>query len=152
MLHPSIETIRLQRLSHNIILFILETYTICTCMLVCSVAQSCLTLLDSMDYSPPGPCVLEIFQARIVEWVAISSSGDLPYPGIKLTSPMSPALADEFFMIEPHITSLTWYMSYSSSKLFTQIIFSRENNRWYLKAILTLFNHVLKPFNKYLLN
>ena len=121
-------------------------------MLVCSVAQSCLTLLDSMDYSPPGPCVLEIFQARIVEWVAISSSGDSPSPGIELTFPVSPALADGFFMTEPHITSLTWYMSYSYTKLFTQIIFSRENNRWYLKAILIVFNHILKPFNKYLLN
>ena len=25
----------------------------CTCMRVCSVSQSCLTLCDSMDYSPP---------------------------------------------------------------------------------------------------
>ena len=71
----------------------------CVCVRVL-VAQSCLTLFECMDCSPPGSCVLEIFQAKIVEWVAISSSGDLPYPGIKLTSPMSPALADEFFMIE----------------------------------------------------
>ena len=143
MLHPSNETIRLQRLSHNIILFILETYTICTCMLVCSVAQSCLTLFDSMDCNLPGSCVLEIFQARILEWVAISSSGDLPYPGIELTCPMSPALVDGFFTTEPPITSLTWYMSYSYTKLVTEIIFSRENNRWYLEVILILFNHIL---------
>ena len=34
-----------------------------------------LTLCDSMDYSPPGSFVHEIFQARILEWVAISYSG-----------------------------------------------------------------------------
>ena len=43
-------------------------------MHACSVAQSCLTLCDSMDYGLPGPSVHGIFQARILEWVAISSS------------------------------------------------------------------------------
>jgi len=38
------------------------------------VAKSCLTLCDAMDYSPPGSSVREIFQARILEWVVISSS------------------------------------------------------------------------------
>ena len=38
------------------------------------VAQSCQTLCDFMDCSPPGSSVHEIFQARILEWVAISSS------------------------------------------------------------------------------
>ena len=32
-------------------------------------AQSCPTLCDPMDCSPPGFCVHEIFQARILEWV-----------------------------------------------------------------------------------
>ena len=35
------------------------------------VAQSCLTLCDPMDYSPPGSSVHGIFQARVLEWVAI---------------------------------------------------------------------------------
>ena len=39
------------------------------------VAQSCWTLCDPMDYSPPGSSVHGIFQARIPEWVAISFSG-----------------------------------------------------------------------------
>ena len=34
----------------------------------------CLTLCNPMDYSPPGSSVHGIFQARILEWVAISSS------------------------------------------------------------------------------
>ena len=39
----------------------------------CSVAQLCLTLCDPMDWSLPGSSVHEIFQAIILDWVAISS-------------------------------------------------------------------------------
>ena len=38
------------------------------------VAQSCLTLCNPMDYSPPGSSVHGILQAKILEWVAISFS------------------------------------------------------------------------------
>ena len=43
-------------------------------LLVCSVAQSCPTLCDPGDCSPPGSSVHGISQARILEWLAISSS------------------------------------------------------------------------------
>ena len=36
--------------------------------------QSCLTLCDPIDGSPPGSSVLGISQASILEWVAISFS------------------------------------------------------------------------------
>ena len=36
--------------------------------------QSCPTLCDPIDGSPPGPAVPGILQARPLEWVAISSS------------------------------------------------------------------------------
>ena len=36
--------------------------------------QLCLTLCDPIDGSPPGSPVPGILQARILEWVAISSS------------------------------------------------------------------------------
>ena len=36
------------------------------------VAQSCLTLCDPMDCSLPGSSAHEIFQARVLEWVAIA--------------------------------------------------------------------------------
>ena len=36
--------------------------------------QSCPTLCDPMDCSPPGSSVHGIFQARILEWVAIAFS------------------------------------------------------------------------------
>ena len=38
--------------------------------------QSCLTLCDPMDSSPPGSPVPGILQARTLEWVAISFSND----------------------------------------------------------------------------
>ena len=36
------------------------------------VAQSCLTLSDPMDDSLPGSSIHGIFQARVLEWVAIA--------------------------------------------------------------------------------
>ena len=38
------------------------------------VAQSCPTLSDPMDCSPPGSSTRGIFQARVLEWVAIAFS------------------------------------------------------------------------------
>jgi len=54
-----------------------------------------------MDYSLPGSSVYGILQARILEWVAMPSSGDLPDSGIKPASLKSPALAGWFFTTEP---------------------------------------------------
>ena len=36
------------------------------------VAQSCLSLCDLMDCSPPGSSIHGIFQARVLEWGAIA--------------------------------------------------------------------------------
>ena len=41
---------------------------------------------DSVDHSPPGSSVHGILQARVLEWVPISSSGNLPDPGIEPVS------------------------------------------------------------------
>ena len=38
------------------------------------VAQSCPTLSDPMDCSPPGSSIHGIFQARVLEWGAIAFS------------------------------------------------------------------------------
>ena len=47
------------------------------CMCVCVHAQLCPTLCNTMDRSPPGSSVHGIFQARILEWVAISFSKEM---------------------------------------------------------------------------
>ena len=62
-----------------------------------------LTLCDPMDCSPLSSSTHGIFQARILEWVAMLSSGDLPNPGIEPMVLMIPALADRIFT-----TSATW--------------------------------------------
>ena len=64
----------------------------------CLVTESCPTLYDPTDCSPPGSSVHGTLRARILEWVAFPSPGDLPDPGIK---PTSPALAGRFFTTEP---------------------------------------------------
>ena len=63
-----------------------------------SVAQSCLTLCDPVDWRLSGSSVHGIFQARILEWI-LPYPGDLSDPGIE---PASPALqVDYFFTTEP---------------------------------------------------
>ena len=42
----------------------------------------------------PGSSVRGIVQARILEWVTISISRDLPDPGIEPVSPASPSLQE----------------------------------------------------------
>ena len=42
------------------------------------VAQSCPTVRDPMDCSPPGSSAHGIFQARVLEWVAIAFSNLKP--------------------------------------------------------------------------
>ena len=46
----------------------------CKVIVQCLVAQSCLTHHDPLDCSPLGSSDHGIFPARILEWVAISSS------------------------------------------------------------------------------
>ena len=66
---------------------------------LCSVSQLCLTLCDPMDCSSSGFSVHGILQARILEWVAVpSSGGDLPDPEME---PTAPTLAGRLFTTEP---------------------------------------------------
>ena len=56
-----------------------------------------------MDCSPPGSSVHGIFQAGYWSGLPFPPPGDLPDPGIKPSSLLSPALAGGFFT-----TSATW--------------------------------------------
>ena len=66
--------------------------------------QPCLTLFDPMDCSLLDSSVHGILQARILEWVAIPSPGDLPDPGIEPSSLRPPALAGRFFTTSTTVT------------------------------------------------
>ena len=58
-----------------------------------SESESCSILCNPMDYT-----VHRILQARILEWVAFPSPGDLPNPE---TEPRSPALQADSLLAEP---------------------------------------------------
>ena len=67
----------------DILLLIPHYLDYCVCVCVCAlVIQSCPTLCNPMDHSLPGFSLHGIFQARILEWIAISSLGDLFNPRI----------------------------------------------------------------------
>ena len=89
MLYPS-------KLLEERILNILTTTTNTEKVTECVCAQSCPTLSDLMDCSPPGPSVHGILQARRLEWVAIFTSRGFSQPRnwtwISYTAPPSPAL------------------------------------------------------------
>ena len=59
--------------------FSFSVFQIVTSFCACSVAQSCLTLCDPMDCSPPD-FIHGISQASILEWVAISYSRESFWP------------------------------------------------------------------------
>ena len=82
--------------------------------------QSCLTLYNPIDGNPPASAVPGILQARTLEWAAISFSGDLPNPRIKLESP--PLQADSSSSEPP-------------GNLFRPLQNSGEGTRWSLSSI-----------------
>ena len=64
------------------------------CMHACSVTQSCLTLCDPMDCSPPVLlCPWDFPGKNTGVGCHFPPPGDLPDPGIESTSPASPAFA-----------------------------------------------------------
>ena len=70
-----------------VVLWFLWRVCVCVCVCVCThlVDQSCLTLCDPVNCSLPGFSVCGIFQARILEWVAMSfSRGIFPTQGSNL--------------------------------------------------------------------
>ena len=54
----------------SVVLGVTTNVCVCVCVCVCE-SQSCPTLCDPMDCSPPGSSVHGILQVRILEWVAI---------------------------------------------------------------------------------
>ena len=76
----------------------------------CSVAQSCLTLCDTMDCNPPGSCVRGILQAKILEWVSISyyrgSSQPSDWTCISCVSCIGRRI--RYLWLRPHGKSIFW--------------------------------------------
>ena len=77
--------------------FISSFFSQCFAVLI----QSCLSLCDPMDCNLPGSSVHGIFQARILEWVAISFSRGPSQPKDQTYISCSLTLAGRFFTSEP---------------------------------------------------
>ena len=67
------------------------------------VAQVCPTLCNPMHGSPPGSSVHGILQARILEWIAIPFSRDLPNTEIE------PRIAKRNF---PHCRQMLYHLNF----------------------------------------
>ena len=76
-----------------------------------SVAQSCLTLWDPRDCSPPGSSVHGIFQARILEWVAFFYSRGSSWPRDKTHISLSGFF---FFFCKSTIIQFFYYFYFFS--------------------------------------
>ena len=78
------------------------------------VAQSFPTLCNPMAYSPPGSSVHGIFQARILEWVAIPFSNNVSIIMVKNQSHIQQKAIWSYFTansekaMAPHSSTLAW--------------------------------------------
>ena len=90
------------------------------------VAQSCPTLHDPTDCSPPGSSVHRILQARIPEWIAVPSPGDLSDLALQEVEPMDPSSPpDEYTVlglrIPLHRASATLLSDWPSHKVLSLV-------------------------------
>ena len=72
--------------------------TLCTCVQLLSHVRLSVT---PWTVAHQAPLSMVSLQAGILDWVPFSSSRNLPNPGIKPKSPVSPALAGRFLTTEP---------------------------------------------------
>ena len=68
---------------------------------MCAQLLSCTQLCNPLDCRPPGSSAHEVFQARILEWVVISSSRGSPQPRAGTRVSCISCIAGGFFIPEP---------------------------------------------------
>ena len=92
----------------------------------CSVAQSCPALCDLMDCSPPGSYVQGIFlQAKILEWVVISSSGESSWPRDRTHISCT---GKQILLLPNHLGSLNITWSQKSYHTYQKNFFHKMTN------------------------
>ena len=87
------------------------------------VAQSCPTLSDPMDCSPPGSSIHGIFQARVLEWVALA--------------------------FIPNIGKLSNLFLYQSRKFINSISFFQRTNFSFANILYCLFSISVTSYLSY---
>ena len=80
--------------------------------------QSCPTLCDPIDGSPPGSSIHGIFQARVLEWGAIAFSGSSPWEGDKYLSGLCPLLLTPSLDVAPMSSSCKVFLGTYSQFLY----------------------------------
>ena len=103
-------------------------------------AQSCPTLCDTMDCSPPGSSVHRILQARILEWAAIPFSMESAWPRNWI---LVSWIAGRFFTIwatreilsEAWVISFIYLLTYFFAHLW--VSFTHGNERYFRHAMLS---------------
>ena len=106
------------------------------------VTQSCPTLRDPMDFSLPGSSVRGIFQARVLEWVAIAFSLKVTTLSLSFVSAPAPSCK----ALPPFVPSLEQRPLFSSWRAplcpslwgFTALAFYRQKPLPSLKPLCTL--------------
>ena len=99
------------------------------CFCCCSVAKSCLFICTPMDCSPRGSSAHGIFQARILEWVVISSS-----KGFSWCMNWTCVSCSGRWIIYHWATRQDWDFQESSLKLAQIIqICPREESRYWMR-------------------
>ena len=89
----------------------------CACLL--SRFRSYLTLWDPMDGSPPGSSVHGILQARILEWVAMSSSRGWSGSGVESRVSYISSIGSGLFT-----SSATWLMDSFGENTIISLLYS----------------------------
>ena len=79
------------------------------------VAQSCLTLRDPMDWSLPGSSVHGIFQARVLEWVAIAFS---ILGGTSGKEPACQCRRHKRHRFDPQVGKIPWRRAWQPTPVF----------------------------------
>ena len=140
--------------------------------IVCSVAQSSLTLCSSMDCGPPGSS-MEFSRQEYWSGVSFPTPGDLSHPGMELTFLESPALAGGFltmchlrspYNIEQKLNinkKLNWLKNRFKNIILSKMtyrmisavwshlkILNVQNNNWHCSGLLTYIIRVQNHHGK----
>ena len=75
--------------------------------------QSCPTLCNPKDGSPPGSSIHEIFQARVLEWGAIVFSDARYYPIIIPCDSLVNKTDKDIYLQGPYVLAVEWRCSYN---------------------------------------
>ena len=105
----------------------------CVCVCVCAHAhtQSCLTLCDPLDHTPPGSSVHGIFQAGILGWVAMPSSRGSSQPRSQTGVSCVPCIGRQITYHCPTWEAQFCLYPYLNLKCFFFFVYKRITG-WYL--------------------